>query len=52
MGWSYAYVVKESNDAISLIGDISHAFRPPYFHNNKEITVDHVLIKLDLKRVS
>lgn len=45
-------VVKEFNDAISLIGDISHAFRPPYFHNNKEIAVDHVLIKLDLKRVN
>lgn len=45
-------VVKESNEAISLIGDISHEFRPPYFHNNKEIDVDHVLIKLDLKRVN
>ncbi|WP_316809382.1 hypothetical protein [Pedobacter agri] len=45
-------VVKESNDAISLISDISHAFRPPYFHDTKEIAVNHVLIKLDLKRVN
>jgi len=45
-------IVKESINAISLIGDITHATSPPYYVNGNKVEVDHVLIKLDLKRVN
>jgi len=45
-------VVKESIDAISLIGDFTHVMSPPYYVNGNKVEVDHVLIKLDLKKVN
>ena len=45
-------VVKESDGSLALTGDITHAMSPPYYVNGNKIEVDHVLIKLDLKRIN
>ncbi|MCX3264508.1 hypothetical protein [Pedobacter agri] len=45
-------VVKEEDGSLSLTGDITHAMSPLYYVNGNKIEVDHVLIKLDLKRIN